>query len=196
MSTPEPLARLIARFATLPGVGAKSARRMVYHLLGNSPEELGEWGEMVATLRERVVPCPVCHAWTDREVCPLCSDVRRDDKVICVVEKASDIEPFEKSGVYRGLYHVLGGQISPLDGIGPDDLQIASLLSRLDGVREVILATGASAEGEATSLYLERLIGGRGVAVTRLARGIPVGADLEYLDVQTLARAFQARGAS
>lgn len=196
MSTPEPLARLIAQFASLPGVGAKSARRMVNHLLGYPPEVLAEWGRMIAELPERVVPCPVCHAWTDREVCPICADARRDEKVICVVEKASDIEPFEKSGVYRGLYHVLGGHLSPLDGIGPDDLHLESLLKRLEGVHEVILATGASAEGESTALYLERLLGNRGVSVTRLARGIPVGADLEYLDVQTLARAFQARGVS
>lgn len=196
MSTPAPLARLIAQFATLPGIGTKSARRMAYHLLNSPPEELKEMGRLLMEIPDQVVPCKICYAWTDSTLCSICSSDRRDQQVICVVEKASDIESFERSGVFRGLYHVLGGHISPLDGIGPDQLHISSLLTRLEGVREAILATGATTEGEATALYLERLLSGRGVTVTRLARGIPVGADLEYLDVQTLARAFQARGAS
>jgi len=196
MSTPEPLARLIAQFATLPGVGSKSARRMAYHLLNRPPEELREMGSLLSELPDKVFPCSVCFSWTEKERCAICSDPKRDQQVLCIVEKASDIEPFERSGIFRGLYHVLGGHISPLDGIGPDQLHIAPLMERLDGVREAILATGATAEGESTALYLERLLTKRGVEVTRLARGIPVGADLEYLDVQTLVRAFQARGSA
>lgn len=194
MSTPDPLAQLIARFATLPGVGSKSARRMAYHLLNRPAEELREMGALLSGLPDKVFPCSTCFSWTESEQCSICADPKRDQRVICIVEKASDIEPFERSGIYRGLYHVLGGHISPLDGIGPDQLHIAPLMERLDGVGEAILATGATAEGEATALYLERLLAKHGVVVTRLARGIPVGADLEYLDVQTLVRAFQARG--
>ena len=194
MSAPDLLARLISSFARLPGVGTKSARRMAYHLLQAPPQDAKEMGELLSEIHEKIRPCPVCRSWPDAELCPVCADPRRDRSVICVVENASDIDSFERGRIFRGLYHVLGGHISPLDGVGPGDLNIASLFERLDGVEEVILATGSSTEGEATALYLDKLLSERGIRVTRLARGIPMGADLEYLDELTLSRAFEARG--
>ena len=195
MSAPDLLTRLIAAFSRLPGVGEKSARRMVYHLLQSPADDARAMSALLAELPEKIHPCPQCHAWTDRDLCPVCADPKRDRGLICVVENASDVDVFERHRLFGGLYHVLGGHLSPLDGVGPDRLNVQSLMDRLEGVREVVLATGSSTEGESTALYLERLLEARGVKATRLARGIPMGTDLEYLDQLTLLRALEARGA-
>ena len=202
MHSPEPLERLIAALSRFPGVGRKSARRMAYHLLEESPDEVARLGQMIVELPQSIQRCRNCFSYSESDLCPVCSDTRRDRTILCVVERASDIEAFERSGVFRGLYHVLGGNLSPLDGIGPEQVRIPELLRRVEaGVREVILATGSSTEGEATALYIDRALqhlpnfapDAPTRQVTRLARGIPMGTDLEYLDEPTLSRAFQAR---
>jgi recombination protein RecR len=161
----------------------------------NSPPDGATVKVALVTLTERVRRCDRCHNLTESPLCGLCADPRRDSTLVCVVEEASDIASIERAGEFRGLYHVLGGRLSPLDGVGPDDLTIGSLLSRLEpeGVREVILATNPSLEGEATALYVQRQLAGREVKVTRIARGLPVGGDLEYADGVTIAQALAAR---
>jgi recombination protein RecR len=195
ISTAEPVARLIEAFHRLPGIGPKSAQRLTYHLLRASEEEARDLAAAILEVKDRIVLCTVCQNISDAELCPVCSSTSRERAVICVVEEPLDILALERSGGYRGLYHVLHGVISPQEGIGPDDLKLRELLQRLkDGeVREVILATNPSLEGEATAMYLSRLITPLGVRVTRLARGLPVGADIEYADSVTLARALEGR---
>lgn len=186
---------LVGEFSRLPGIGQKTAQRLTYHLLKGSPED----GRRLARALERVVEeveiCSTCGNLSDLDPCEFCRSSRRDPSVICVVEEASDIPAIEKSGNFRGRYHVLGGRLSPLDGVGPDDLNLSSLMARLrDGVQEVIVATNPSVEGEATATYLHRLIRSvGGIRVTRLARGLPVGGDLEYADGVTIAEAFSGR---
>jgi recombination protein RecR len=186
---------LTTELARLPGIGRKTAQRLTYHLLRQPASQSRRLAEALVALTERVRPCDRCHNLTEAPLCPLCADPRRDPTTICVVEQASDIASIERAGEYRGLYHVLGGRLSPLDGVGPDDLTIGSLLARLEpeGVREVILATNPSLEGEATALYLQRQLAGGPVRVTRIARGLPVGGDLEYADGVTIAQALAAR---
>lgn len=187
---------LADEFARLPGIGRKTALRLTYHLLKRPPEEVRRLARVLEGVAERVRACSRCGNLTDADPCPLCVNPRRDGAVICVVEEASDIPAIERTGEYRGLYHVLGGRLSPLEGVGPGELNIASLIARLgDGgaVREVILATNPSVEGEATALYLRKLIRPTGVRVTRLARGLPVGGDLEYADGVTIAEALAGR---
>lgn len=186
---------LITELGRLPGVGRKTAQRLAYHLLKTPPAEVRKLSGALDRVVEEVHACSTCGNLSDSDPCEYCADARRDDSVLCVVEEASDITAIEKSGHFGGVYHVLGGRLSPLDGIGPDDLNIASLLSRLrDGVREVILATNPSVEGEATATYLHRLLRDmQGVRITRLARGLPVGGDLEYADGVTIAEAFTGR---
>lgn len=181
--------------AKLPGIGRKTATRLTYHLLKQSPEAIRRLAEALVTLAERVRACEVCRNLTEDAECPICRDPRRDPALICVVEEASDIGAIERSGEYHGRYHVLGGRLSPLDGVGPDDLAIDALLARVSGgmVREVIVATNPSLEGEATAVYLQRDLKSLGVAVTRIARGLPVGGDLEYADGVTIAQALTAR---
>jgi len=186
---------LTSEFARLPGIGRKSAQRLVYHLLRQPHEQSRRLAGALVSLVERVRPCERCHNLTESELCALCTDPRRDGQVVCVVEEASDIASIERAGEYRGLYHVLGGRLSPLDGVGPSDLTIGALLSRIEpeSVREVIVATNPSLEGEATALYLQRQLTSRSVRVTRIARGLPVGGDLEYADGVTIAQALSAR---
>ncbi len=188
--------RLTDEFARLPGIGRKTALRLTYHVLKTSPQDAQRLADAIVSVSERVAPCEVCGSYTEVSPCALCSNPRRDRSIICVVEEGSDIGAIEATGEYRGLYHVLGGRLSPLDGIGPGELNIESLLRRLEpenGVREVVLATNPSVEGEATALYIHRLVAPLGIRVTRIARGLPVGGDLEYADGVTIAEALLHR---
>jgi len=186
---------LALELAKLPGIGRKTALRLTYHLLKQPAEQSRRLASALTTLAERVRPCSRCYNLTEEELCAICRDPRRDASVLCAVEEASDIGAIERTGEYRGLYHVLGGRLSPLDGVGPEDLTIPQLVQRLEGgaVREVIIATNPSMEGEATALYLQRQLARQGVTVTRIARGLPVGGDLEYADGVTIAQALAAR---
>jgi recombination protein RecR len=186
---------LATELAKLPGIGRKTALRLTYHLLKQSPDQSRRLAETLRTLAERVHPCASCFNLTEDELCAICRDPRRDLAVLCAVEEASDIGAIERTGEYRGLYHVLGGRLSPLDGIGPEALTIPQLVRRVEGgtVREVIIATNPSLEGEATALYLQRQLATHALAVTRIARGLPVGGDLEYADGVTIAQALYAR---
>ncbi|HEX7123935.1 MAG TPA: recombination mediator RecR [Gemmatimonadaceae bacterium] len=186
---------LATELAKLPGIGRKTALRLTYHLLKQPRERSVRLAQALTVLAERVHPCPRCHNLTEAELCAICADPRRDQSVICAVEEASDIGAIERSGEYRGVYHVLGGHLSPLDGVSSGDLNISGLVARVeqDGVREVIVATNPSVEGEATALFVQQSLGRFGVRVTRIARGLPVGGDLEYADGVTIAQALAAR---
>lgn len=189
--------RLTDEFARLPGIGRKTALRLTYHVLKITPADAGRLAGAIMAAAERIRPCEICGSYTETSPCTLCSNPRRDRSIICVVEEASDIAPIEGTGYYHGLYHVLGGRLSPLDGIGPDELNIAGLVSRVSGgearVGEVVLATNPSVEGEATALYVHRLLAPLGIRVSRIARGLPVGGDLEYADGVTIAEALEHR---
>ena len=190
---------LTSEFARLPGIGRKTALRLTYHLLKRPPEEIQRLARALHGVAERVHACSRCGNLTEADPCAYCTNPSRDASLICVVEEASDVGAIERTGEFRGLYHVLGGRLSPLEGIGPDELNIAALLRRVqDGgtqrpIREVIIATNPSVEGEATSTFLQKQLQPLGVQVTRLARGIPMGGDLEYLDGVTLAQALAGR---
>ena len=186
---------LTGEFARLPGIGRKTAQRLVYHLLRQPADQSRRLADALIALTERVRRCDRCRNLTETPLCAICADPRRDGPLVCVVDEASDIASSERSGEFRGLYHVLGGRLSPLDGIGPGDLAIDALLARIapEGIHEVILATNPSLEGEATALYLQRQLAPAGVRVTRIARGLPVGGDLEYADGVTIAQALSAR---
>lgn len=187
---------LATEFARLPGIGRKTALRLTYYLLKRPPEEIHRLSRALQAVAERVRACSRCGNLTEADPCALCTSTRRDPTMICVVEEAADIGAIERTGEYCGLYHVLGGRLSPLEGIGPAELNLESLLARLgegSEVREVIVATNPSVEGEATALYLQKLIRPLGVRVTRLARGLPVGGDLEYADGVTIAEALAGR---
>lgn len=186
---------LAAQLARLPGIGRKTALRLTYHLLKQSPDVTRRLADALVTLAERVRPCSRCFNLTEHDVCDICRDPRRDAGVLCAVEEASDIGAIERTGEFRGLYHVLGGRLSPLDGVGPEDLTIPDLVRRAsaDDVREVIIATNPSLEGEATALYVQRQLVAYRLTVTRIARGLPVGGDLEYADGVTIAQAIAAR---
>jgi recombination protein RecR len=196
---------LVAEFARLPGIGRKTAQRLTYFLLKQPREQSARLARAVAALGERVRGCSRCGNLTEDDPCAICADPRRDAAVVCVVEEASDVLAIERAGEYRGVYHVLGGRLSPLDGVGPGELAIDALLARAavngggpgPALREVILATNPSVEGEATAHYLERALRQRGgaVTITRLARGLPVGSELEYADGETIAQAIAARRA-
>ncbi|MFQ5471288.1 MAG: recombination mediator RecR [Dehalococcoidia bacterium] len=190
-----PLARLVEEFYKLPGIGPKSAQRLAYYLLRMPPADAQALAAAIVEVKERITLCSACQNVTEADPCRVCSDVSRDRTVICVVEEPLDILAIDRTQAYRGLYHVMHGTISPMDGIGPEDLKIRELLERFrsDGIREVILATNPNLEGEATAMYLTRLIAPLGIKVTRLARGLPVGGDLEYADDVTLARALEGR---
>ncbi len=195
MAAAAPVARLIEEFHKLPGVGPKSAQRLAYHLLRMPAAEARALAEAILEMKERITFCSTCQNVTDVNPCRICANDRRDRSMICVVEEALDILAVERSGSYQGLYHVLHGAISPMDGIGPEDLKVEALLARLrsDEVTEVILATNPNLEGEATAMYLTRLLQPLGLKVTRLARGLPVGGDLEYADDVTLSHALKGR---
>ncbi|MBE3571916.1 MAG: recombination protein RecR [Moorella humiferrea] len=195
MFYPDSLNKLITALGKLPGVGPKTAQRLAFYLLNAPAEEAESLAAAILEARRKIHYCSVCGNLTDRDPCHLCTDPERDQTIICVVEEARDIVALEKTRQYRGLYHVLQGAISPVDGIGPEQLKIKGLLRRLhDGkIKEVVLATNADVEGEATALYLAKLLKPLAVKVTRLAYGLPVGSDLEYADEVTLARAFSGR---
>jgi len=190
---------LVTELARLPGIGRKTALRLTYHLLRQPPEQGRRLAQALVALGERVRPCVRCFNLTEDQLCAICRDPRRDAGTICVVEQASDIGAIERAGEFRGVYHVLGGRLAPLDGIGPDDLTVTALIERVASgeatgeLREVIIATNPSLEGEATALYVQTQLRPRGVTVTRIARGLPVGGDLEYADGVTIAQALAAR---
>lgn len=188
---------LTGELSRLPGIGRKTALRLTYFLLKQPPEQSRRLADSLLALAERVRPCTRCFNLTEEELCSICRDPRRDAALICAVEEAADIGAIERAGEYRGQYHVLGGRLSPLDGVTPDDLTIPQLVRRVAGgeVREVILATNPSLEGEATALYVQRQLAPYPLSVTRIARGLPVGGDLEYADGVTIAQALTARRA-
>jgi recombination protein RecR len=190
----EALIHLSEQFGKLAGIGRKSALRMAYAVLAFSDEEAREFADAILEAKEKIHLCPICQNLTDRDTCSICNDLDRDNSVICVVEDAKAVMALEKVREYRGLYHVLHGVISPINGITPDKLKLKELLARLDGsVKEVIVATNPTVEGEATAMYISKLVKPLGVRVTRLAYGVPVGADLEYADEITLYRALEGR---
>ena len=190
-----PLTELIAQFERLPGIGRKTAQRLAYSILEQPPERAEKFAEALVNARRKIHFCKVCQALTDMDTCAICADTERDHSVICVVAEPKDVMAFERTREYNGTYHVLHGVISPLDGIGPEQLRIKELMARLSdsGVTEIIMATNPTVEGEATASYLSRLIKPLGIKVTRLAYGIPVGGDLEYADEYTIARALEGR---
>lgn len=194
-ATPEAITRLIDELNKLPGVGPKSAQRLAYHVLRSSLEEAQALAAAVVDAKTRIQFCDRCYNFAEGELCVFCLDSERDPAVICVVEQPLDVLAIERVSSYRGRYHVLHGVLNPIDGIGPEDIRIPELVTRIEaeGVQEVIMATNPRLEGEATAMYLQRAIAGSGVRITRLARGLPSGADLEYADEVTLARAFEGR---
>jgi len=194
-STAKPIARLIEEFNKLPGIGPKSAQRLAYYLLRVPTEQARDLAEAISAVKEKIGLCSICFNITDSDPCSICCDEGRDHTKICVVEELSDIIPLERTGKFNGVYHVLHGVIAPTEGMGPEELKIEQLLSRLQNssVTEVILATNPNLEGEATAMYLHRLISPLGIRVTRLARGLPFGGDLEYADDVTLSRALEER---
>jgi len=193
--TSRPLSRLIEALHRMPGIGPKMAQRLAYYLLRASTEEAQALAQAIVAVKEEVVLCSICQNTADTSPCALCQDPTRDRSIICVVEEPLDVLALERSGAFKGLYHVLHGCISPIDGVGPEDLKIRELLARIhDGeVQEVIMATNPNLEGEATSMYVQRLLSPLGVKVSRLARGLPFGGDVEYADEVTLSRALQDR---
>jgi recombination protein RecR len=202
MTLPKPIKKLIDSFERLPGIGPKTAQRLTFYLLHVPQEMLDEFGDALKNLKKETVACSICFNVSEADPCPICTDVNRDHKVICVVEQPLDILALEKTGKFKGVYHVLGGAISPLTNIGPDELRIRELIQRLQGsrfeVQELILATNPNMEGEATAMYIANEVGklkakSLKLKVTRLAHGLPVGGDLEYADEVTLQRALEGR---
>ncbi|MFQ6674990.1 MAG: recombination mediator RecR [Fidelibacterota bacterium] len=190
---PDSLKRLIDEFSQFPGIGKKSAQRMAFFVLKSNRELAVNLARSLLDMKDRIHECPTCHNISETAPCGICTDPKRDESLLCVVEDATDVLAFENTNEYNGKYHVLGGVLSPLDGIGPDDLHVDSLLERLKGVKEVIIATNPNAEGETTALYLARILKPHKVRVSRLARGIPIGGDLEYADEATIVSALEGR---
>ena len=189
-----PIARLVQQLAKLPGVGEKTAARLAFHILRAPPEDAAALAAAIGEVRQKIRFCGTCCDLTDRDPCAICADERRDGSLVCVVAQPQDVIAVERTGGFRGRYHVLHGVLSPLDGIGPDDLRIAELLKRCSsGIEELVLATSPSVEGEATAVYIAKLVRPLGVRATRIATGVPIGGELEYADQQTLARAIQGR---
>ncbi len=191
----EPLERLINNFSRLNGVGRKGATRMAYQVLAMDEKEAAEFAAAIMDVHSKIKRCHVCRNYTDKEICPVCASTKRDNSVICIVESPRDVATFEKTREYKGMYHVLHGLISPMDGITAEQLTVKELLARLqdDTVKEVIMATSSTIEGETTAMYISRLVKPLGIKVTRLAYGLPVGASLEYADEVTLYRALEGR---
>lgn len=189
------LEKLIEEFSNFPGIGRKTAQRMAFFVLKQRNEESEALAQAILEVKSKVRYCTICFNITEDDPCTICQDVKKDRSIICVVEEANDVVALEKINQYKGLYHVLGGVLSPLDGIGPEDLKVKELLSRLKDkqIKEVILATNPSTEGEATAIYLSKLIKPLGIKVTRIARGLPAGGELEYADQTTLANALEGR---
>ena len=193
---PLPVKALVAELKSLPGIGPRSAERMAVWLLQNKKSEPLQLAEALVKADAEIIPCPVCGFFATRETCDLCDDPARDDSVLCVVEQATDVLPLERSGAFKGRYHCLGGKLSPLDRVSPEDLNIPGLMNRVDAVQgqtEIILALGADVEGEATSNYLAEMMRGKPVKITRIAQGLPAGGGLEHADELTLIRALQGR---
>ncbi|MDD6381524.1 MAG: recombination mediator RecR [Lachnospiraceae bacterium] len=186
---------LIAGLSSLPGIGEKTAQRLAFHILSMPVDQVDKLSDVIKSARHNVKYCKVCCTLTDQDICPICSNPKRDHSTIMVVEDTRDLAAYEKTGEYHGVYHVLHGAISPMQGIGPDDIRLKELMTRLssDEVKEVIIATNASLEGETTAMYISRLIKPTGIRVTRIASGVPVGGDLEYIDEVTLLRALEGR---
>ena len=182
-------------FSRLPGIGKKSAARIANHLLKTDQAFLNRFASQIQTLQQKIKPCSICGSWTENDPCPICSDTSRERNTICVVEQPQDVATIENSHEYKGLFHVLGGVINPLEGIGPNQIRLASLVERVktENIQEVILATNPTIEGDTTALYIQRLLAESNVKITRLASGLPVGGDLEYADKLTLARSFRGR---
>ena len=190
---PESLNRLVAGLSDFPGIGKKTAERMAFYLLKSNDGWAQNLAKAIMDVKEQIHECPICHNISDTSPCSICSDAKRDPSLLCVVEDTTDLVVFEKTNHFRGKYHVLGGVLSPLDGIGPEDLHFDTLLERINGEEEVIIATNPNAEGETTALYLAKLLKKHNIKVTRLASGIPVGGDLEYTDEATLVSALEGR---
>ncbi|MBE0644956.1 MAG: recombination protein RecR [Bacteroidetes bacterium] len=194
LSTSPSLDALISEFARLPGIGRKTAQRLALHVLKRPREEAVQMAAALLDVKDNVRTCSLCCNITEDDPCTICSSTRRDHGVICVVEESNDVFAIERTNEFRGLYHVLGGRLSPLEGMGPDDLHVRELLDRSsEGVEEIILAMNPNVEGEATTLYLSRLLKPMGLRITRIARGIPMGSDLEFTDAATITRAFEGR---
>jgi recombination protein RecR len=189
----KPLSDLVQALSTLPGIGGKSAQRLAYHILTLPHEKAAQIAQTIVNASGAVRICEICGNMTDEQTCAICTDESRDRTKICVVRDARDVIAMERGRAFRGLYHVLGGTLSPMDGIGPDQLRVKPLLTRLSGIGEVVLATNPDVEGEATAVYLWRLLSTLGVKVTRIAHGVPVGSDLEYTDEVTLQKAMEGR---
>ena len=192
-SFPDSLNDLIDEFSRFPGIGRKTAQRMAFYVLNSNDNLANDLSNSILTLKSKIRFCEKCYGISEDKLCMICSNPKRDESSICIVEQASDVYTFEKTNSYQGVYHVLGGVLSPLDGVGPDDLAIQSLISRVKPGYEIVIATNPSIEGEATSLYIAKLLNQESVRVTRLARGLPMGGDLEYLDEATLMRAMEGR---
>ena len=192
-SLPNSAKKLIQEFSNLPGIGKKTAQRLTFYILQIEEEKVSSLSAALLDIKEKIHNCRVCNGITEEKVCSICTDPNRDCNIICVVENSHDIIVFEKTNGFNGRYHVLGGTLSPLDGIGPDDLNIQSLLERIDDGMEVILATNSNVEGETTALYLTKILSNKEISLSRLARGIPIGSDLGYIDSATLVRAMEGR---
>jgi recombination protein RecR len=196
MSTYAPAVEdLIAKLAKLPGIGKKTAARLAFHILQSSQEDAQALARSILQVKERIGLCRICFNIAEGEMCPICRNSQRDRSLLCVVEAPSDLMAIEATGIFKGLYHVLQGAIAPLDGIGPQELKIAELLERLKqgGVKEVIIATNPTIEGDATALYLAKVVKPMGITVTRIAQGIPAGGDIEYVDIKTMSRSLEGR---
>ena len=192
-SLPNSAKKLIQEFSNLPGIGKKTAQRLTFYILQIEEEKVFSLSTALLDIKEKIHNCRVCNGITEDKICSICTDPNRDCNIICVVENSHDIIVFEKTNGFNGKYHVLGGTLSPLDGIGPDDLNIQSLLERIDNGMEVILATNSNVEGETTALYLTKILSNKEISLSRLARGIPIGSDLGYIDSATLVRAMEGR---
>jgi len=190
---PKSLEILISEFTNFPGIGKKTAHRLAFHILSSSMEDAAKFASSIVDVKTLVKDCTVCGGISDEDLCEICKNNKRDHSIICVVERSEDIFTFERTNSFMGVYHVLGGLLSPLDGIGPEKLNIQTLKIRLESGMEIVLATSASLEGDATALYLQKLFQDKKVKITRLARGLPVGGELEYTDEATLLRALEGR---
>lgn len=192
---PEPLARLITELQKLPSVGTKTAQRIAMHILRMSDGDAKQLGQVIAEVKDQIVYCSICGSIAERDPCRICSDPQRDHKVVCVVEETDDVIALERTGLFKGIYHVLMGALSPLDGINPDDLRIRELFERINSqdIEEIIMATNPNAQGQATAIYLSRKIRPMGIKITQLAHGLPMGGDIDYVDEVTLGKALEGR---
>ena len=192
-SLPNSAKKLIQEFSNLPGIGRKTAQRLTFYILEIEKEKVSNLSKALLEIKDKIHNCIVCNGITEEEICSICTDSNRDSNIICVVENSHDIIVFEKTNGFNGRYHVLGGSLSPLDGVGPEDLNIQNLFERIDDGMEVILATNSNVEGETTALYLTKILSKKEISLSRLARGIPIGSDLGYIDSATLVRAMEGR---